>query len=344
MRTSARVAIAVLCAAGLWSGPGAFADELTTLSGAGATFPDPIYTKWFAEYHKIHGEVRIDYQAIGSGGGIRKVSEGSVDFGASDSPMSDLQLQLATSRILHIPMVLGAVVPIVNIQGVTDLKLTGPVLADIFLGKITRWNDPAILRINHDAPLPDAPITAVHRSNGSGTTFVFTDYLTKVSGAWARAIGRGNIVDWPVGLGANGNLGVTALVKETRNSIGYVELTYAMQNGLFYAAVQNHAGKFIKADMSSVSAAAAGVKMPADYRVSITDAAGPNAYPISSFTWILVYAQNPAPKGAILKEFLTWALESGQGMASDLSYAPLPAQVRAMVERTIASIGDKTAG
>lgn len=313
-----------------------------TINGAGATFPYPIYSKWFDEYHKKHSNVQINYQSIGSGGGIRQVTEGTVDFGATDGPMTDEQLgKVKAGKLLHIPTVLGAVVPTYNVEGVKDLKLSGPVLAEIFLGTIAKWNDPKIAALNKGVKLPDAPITVVHRSDGSGTTYVWVDYLSKVSKEWETKVGRATSVNWPVGLGGKGNEGVSGLVKQTPNSIGYNELIYAVQNDISYASVQNKAGKFIKADLDSVSAAAAGVKMPADYRVSITDAAGPKAYPVSSFTWLLVYEQNPAPKGKVLKEFLGWMLEGGQTMAKDLHYAPLPPQVRAMIKKTIATLGEK---
>ncbi|MBI3507712.1 MAG: phosphate ABC transporter substrate-binding protein PstS [Proteobacteria bacterium] len=330
---------AAVLAAGLSLGS-ARAQQIT-INGAGATFPYPIYSKWFDEYHKAHAGVQINYQSIGSGGGIRQVTEGTVDFGATDGPMSDEQIGKVKGKILHIPTVLGAVVPTFNVEGVSELNLSGAVLADIFLGKITKWNDPAIAKLNKDAKLPDAPITVVHRSDGSGTTFVFVDYLSKVSKEWETKVGRATSVNWPAGLGGKGNEGVAGLVKQTPNALGYNELIYAVQNDIKYASVQNKSGNFVKADLASVSAAAAGVKMPKDYRVSITDGAGAKAYPISSFTWLLVYEQNAAPKGRILKDFLGWMLDGGQKMASDLHYAPLPDGVKASIKKTIAAIGDR---
>jgi phosphate transport system substrate-binding protein len=313
----------------------------TLLNGAGATFPAPIYTKWFDEYHKAHPEIQINYQAIGSGGGIRQVTEGTVDFGASDGPMTDEQLSKVKGKLMHIPTVLGAVVPTFNVEGVSDLSFTGPVLADIYLGKIAKWNDPAIAKLNPKAKLPDAPITVVHRADGSGTTYIWADYLSKVSPEWSSKVGKNTALNWPVGLGGKGNDGVAGLVKQTPGSIGYVELIYAIQNKMNYGSVKNKAGKMIKADLPSVTAAAAGVKMPKDYRVSITDAAGAKAYPISSSTWLLVFEQNPAGKGKILKDFLGWMLEKGEPMAADLAYAPLPASVKAMVKKSINSVTDR---
>lgn len=311
------------------------AAQMKTLNGAGATFPYPIYSKWFDEYHKIKPELQINYQSIGSGGGIRQITERTVDFGATDGPMTEQQLFKVDGKILHIPAVLGAVVPAYNLKGVEDLKLSGPVLADIFLGKITKWNDPAIAKLNPETKLPDARITVVHRSDGSGTTYCFVDYLAKVSPEWKKKVGVATAVKWPLGLGGKGNEGVAGLVKQTPNAIGYVELIYAKQNDIAYAAVLNKAGKSVKASIPSVTAAAAGVKMPKDYRVSITDAAGEKAYPISTFTWLLVYEKNPGGKGAVLKDFLKWMLKDGQGMASDLGYAPLPDSVKAMIAKTI---------
>ncbi|OGR84341.1 MAG: phosphate ABC transporter substrate-binding protein PstS [Elusimicrobia bacterium RIFCSPHIGHO2_02_FULL_57_9] len=313
---------------------------LTTLNGAGATFPYPIYSKWFDEYAKAKKNVQINYQSIGSGGGIRQVIEGTVDFGATDGPMTDEQLKKAPGALLHIPTVLGAVVPVFNIKGASELNLSAEALAGIFLGKITRWNEAAIQKANPKAKLPAAAITVVHRSDGSGTTFCFVDYLSKVSPEWGKQAGRGTSVNWPVGLGAKGNEGVAGMVKQTPNSIGYVELIYAMHNGLAHGAVQNSAGKFVKADMESVASAAsaAAKNMPKDFRVSITDAPGPKAYPISTFTWLLVYENNQDWRGAVLKDFLVWMLNEGQKMAPQLGYAPLPPGVIAMVKKTIESV------
>jgi len=252
--------------------------------------------------------------------------------------MTEEQLMKIDSKILHVPTVLGAVVPAYNLKGIEDLKLSGPVIADIFLGKIKRWTDPEIAKLNPGAALPDAPITVVHRSDGSGTTYCWVDYLSKVSPEWKKKVGVATAVKWPVGLGGKGNEGVAGLVKLTPNSLGYVELIYAKQNSIAYASVLNKAGKFVKAAIPSVTAAAAGTKMPKDYRVSITDAAGAEAYPISTFTWLLVYEKNDGGKGAVLKDFFKWMLKDGQGMASTLGYAPLPDSVNAMVAKTIESI------
>lgn len=316
------------------------AAEVKTLNGAGATFPYPIYSKWFDAYRSVKPDLQINYQSIGSGGGIRQVTEKTVDFGASDGPMTNQQLFKIDGKILHIPTVLGAVVPAYNLKGVEDLKLSGPVLADIFLGKITRWTDPAIAKLNPGAALPDAPITVVHRSDGSGTTYCFVDYLSKVSPEWKSKVGVNTAVNWPVGLGGKGNEGVAGFVKQTPASIGYVELIYAKQNDIAYASVQNKAGKFVKATVEGVTAAAgaAAKNMPKDYRVSITDAAGEESYPISTFTWLLIYQKNPSGKGAALKDFLGWMLKDGQGMTTALGYAPLPAAVNAMVAKTVETI------
>lgn len=314
------------------------AAEMKTINGAGATFPYPIYSKWFDEYHKVKPDLQINYQSIGSGGGIRQITERTVDFGATDGPMTEEQMMKTDARILHIPAVLGAVVPVYNLKGVESLNLTGDTLAAIYLGKITRWNDAALADINKEAKLPDAPITVVRRSDGSGTTYCFTDYLSKVSKAWKDKAGRGTAVNWPAGIGGKGNEGVAGLVKLTPGSIGYAELIYAKQNGIAYAAVRNKAGKFVKASVEAVTAAAASAKMPKDYRVSIVDAPGETAYPISTYTWLLIYEKNTGDKGAVLKGFLKWMLKEGQGMASDLGYAPLPASVNAMVAKTIETI------
>jgi len=318
--------------------PAAKAD--TTLNGAGATFPYPIYSKWFDEYHKMHPNVAINYQSIGSGGGIRQVTAKTVDFGASDGPMSDEQLSKVDGKLLHIPTVLGAVVIIYNAPGVAELKLDGPTIAGIFQGKIAKWNDPAIAALNPGVALPDSQITVVHRADGSGTSYCFTDYLTKVSEDWSKSIGKGTSVNWPVGLGGKGNEGVASLVKQTPGSIGYTELIYALQNNISFASVKNAAGKLVTASLDSVSAAAAAAakNMPADYRVSITNAAGENAYPISTFTWLLVYQNNPGSNGKILQDFLKWMVEKGETMAPSLNYAPLPKNVQSMVRKTIQTI------
>ncbi|MBI5246869.1 MAG: phosphate ABC transporter substrate-binding protein PstS [Elusimicrobia bacterium] len=311
------------------------AAQMKTLNGAGATFPYPIYSKWFDEYHKVKPDLQINYQSIGSGGGIRQVTERTVDFGASDGPMTTQQQFKVDGKILHIPTVLGAVVPAYNLKDVADLKLSGPVLADIYLGKITRWTDPAIAQLNADAKLPDAAITVVHRSDGSGTTYCFVDYLSKVSAEWKKKVGLATAVNWPVGLGGKGNEGVAGLVKGTPNSLGYIELIYAKQNDIAYASVQNKAGKFIKASVDGVTAAAASAKMPKDFKVSITDAPGEAAYPISTFTWLLIYEKNTGDKGPVLKDFLKWMLKDGQAMTAALGYAPLPLSVNQMVSQAI---------
>jgi phosphate transport system substrate-binding protein len=298
------------------------------INGAGASFPYPLYAKWFSEYNKLRPNVQINYQSIGSGGGIRQLAAQTVFFGATDGPMTQDQLLAAPGNILHLPTVLGAVVPVYNIDGVSaELKFTGTVLADIFLGKITKWNDPAIVRLNAGVNLPGTDITVVHRSDGSGTTYIFADYLGKVSPEWKKRVGISTALNWPVGLGGKGNEGVAGLVKQTPGSIGYVELIYALQNKIAYGAVQNMSGKFLRASIESVTAAAAAAAgaMPADFRVSITNAPGDNAYPISSFTWLLFY-ESPKDKGAAktMVEFMKWALTDGQKFARDLGYAPLP--------------------
>lgn len=318
--------------------PFSMAQADTTLNGAGATFPYPIYSKWFDEYHKVKSDVRINYQSIGSGGGIRQFTAKTVDFGATDGPMTDQQLFGVDGASLHIPTVLGAVVPIFNVQGVTALNLDGETIANIYLGNIKMWDDAAIKALNAGATLPSAPITVIRRADGSGTSFCFTDYLSKVSAEWKKKVGKGTAVNWPVGLGGKGNEGVAGLVKQTQNSIGYAELIYAKQNNIAYAAVKNAAGKFVVADVDSVSAAAAGVTMPKDYRVSITNSTGADAYPISTFTWLLVYQNNGGKTGEVLRDFLNWMLDSGQSMAPALGYAPLPEKVKAMVKTTVSSI------
>lgn len=314
------------------------------LTGAGATFPYPIYSKWFADYAKLTG-VRINYQSIGSGGGIRQLSEGTVDFGASDSPMSNEELAKAKGGpILHFPTVLGAVVITYNLPGVTaPIRLTANAVADIFSGRITKWSDARITSINPGVALPTADILVVHRSDGSGTTFIFTDYLSRAVPAWASGPGRGKEVKWPTGLGAKGNEGVAGQVKQTPESIGYVELAYAKQNKLPTAAIANRAGAYVVPSVSAVTAAAAGAveTMPgsSDYRISIVDAPGPITYPISSFTWILVYQhQTDSVKGRKLVAFLDWALTEGEKSAAALDYAPLPATLAEQVRARLATI------
>jgi phosphate transport system substrate-binding protein len=314
----------------------------TQLNGAGATFPYPIYSKWFDEYHKLHPDIQINYQSIGSGGGIRQLVTGTVDFGASDGPMTDEQLGQAKIPILHFPTVLGADVPSYNIPGVNaELNFTPDALAGIFLGRITKWDDPAIARENPGVTLPKQDIVVVHRSDGSGTTYIWTDYLSKVSGEWQSKVGKGTSVNWPVGLGGKGNEGVTGVVKQTPGAMGYVELIYAIQNKLPYGRVKNGAGVFVKADLNSVSEAAQGAaaNMPEDFRVSITNAPGKGSYPISSFTWLLVPQQIAAAnKGKALVDFLRWMVGDGQKFTTALAYAPLPKAVVAKEEKAIARI------
>jgi phosphate transport system substrate-binding protein len=306
-----------------------------TITGAGASFPYPMYSKWFDEYHKKDTNIEINYQSIGSGGGIKQVTEGTVDFGASDGPMNDDQLKAFQDKhgfaILHFPTVLGAVVPTYNIPGVsTDLNFTPEALSGIFLGKITKWNDPAIAGANKGVNLPPNDIVVVHRSDGSGTTYIWTDYLAKVSEEWKNKVNKGASVSWPVGLGGKGNEGVAGLVKQTANAFGYVELIYAIQNKMPYGTVKNSSGSFVKADLAGVTAAAAGAakSMPDDFRVSITDAPGKAAYPISSFTWLLIPAKfSDGAKRDALKGFVKWMLADGQNYAESLSYAKLPKEV-----------------
>jgi len=299
------------------------------ITGAGATFPAAIYAKWFTEYSAAHPGVEINYQPIGSGGGIRQVTSGLVDFGASDMPMTDDMLKDSKVKLIHIPTVLGAVVPAFNVPGVDDIRFSGDVLADIFLGKISNWNDAHIQKDNPGAKLPDQKITVVHRSDGSGTSFIFTDYLSKVSKEWANGPGKGTSLNWPVGVGGKGNEGVAGLVRQLPGSIGYVELFYALQNHIAFGEIQNAAGSWVKASLDGVTAAAASVKdMPADFRVSITNAPGKDAYPISSFTYLLVPEKTADPaKAKVLKDLLSWCIKSGEGEVSALSYAPLPQAV-----------------
>jgi phosphate transport system substrate-binding protein len=301
------------------------------INGAGATFPAPIYSKWFSEYAKLKPAVQINYQPLGSGAGIRQLTNQTVFFGATDGPMTTDQLQGAPGKILHLPTVLGAVVPVYAVPGVSaELKFTGPLIADIFMGKVVKWNDPAIARINAGVKLPDLDITVVHRSDGSGTSYIFADYLAKVSPEWKKTVGVSTSVKWPVGLGGKGSEGVTAQVKQTPGSIGYVELVYALQNKVPFGSLQNANGEFVKASIPSVTAAAAAAvkQMPADFRVSITNAPGAGVYPMASFTWMLLY-ENPKDKAQskAMVEFMKWALTDGQKLATALGYAPLPAEV-----------------
>jgi len=318
----------------------------TTLTGAGASFPYPMYSKWFDTYHKLHPDIRINYQSIGSGGGIRQTSEGTVDFGASDGPMTDAQIETFRAKrgtnILHFPTVLGAVVPTYNIPGVTaELKFTPDVLAGIYLGEITRWNDPAIQQANPAVTLPAKDIIVVHRSDGSGTTYIWVDYLARVNSEWKAKVGVGTSVKWPVGLGGKGNEGVAGLVKQTPGTIGYVELIYALRTNLSYGSVRNSAGNFVKASLESVTAAAAGIgsNMPEDFRVSITNAPGKQTYPIASFTWLLVPEKiKDGAKRRVMVDFLRWMLTDGQKLTAALQYAPLPQEVVLMETKAIEKI------
>ena len=313
------------------------------INGAGATFPYPIYSKWFDDYHKAKGS-QINYQSVGSGAGIKQVTEGTVDFGASDGPMNDDQIKAYRTKngtgILHFPTVLGAVVPTYNIPGVSGaLNFTPDALSGIYLGRISKWNDPAIAAANKGVNLPASDIVVIHRSDGSGTTYIWTDYLSKVNSDWKDKVGKGGSVNWPVGLGGKGNEGVTGLIKQTPNSIGYVELIYAAQNKVPYGSVKNSSGAFVKADLGSVTEAAAGSlkTMPEDFRVSITNAPGKNAYPIASFTWLLIPEKfKDTAKRDALKDFLKWAITDGQGAVENLFYAKLPKEV---VDKELKAIG-----
>ncbi|HLN79664.1 MAG TPA: phosphate ABC transporter substrate-binding protein PstS, partial [Thermoanaerobaculia bacterium] len=321
MRFSRVIAAAALAAAFASRG----AAETIRINGAGATFPYPIYSKWFSEYNKLHPDVEINYQSIGSGGGIRQLTNRTVFFGATDGPMTKDQMLNAPGNILHLPAVLGADVPVYNIPGVDgELKFTGSLLADIFLGKITKWSDPAIAKLNSGVRFPSTDIVVCHRSDGSGTTYIWVDYLSKVSPEWKKTVGVATSVNWPVGVGGKGNEGVAGLVKQTPGAIGYVELIYALQNKIAFGSVQNAAGEFLRASLESVTKAAAATKgkMPPDFRVSITNAPGAGVYPISSFTWLLFY-ENPKDKRAarIMTDFMRWALRDGQKYCADLGYA-----------------------
>jgi phosphate transport system substrate-binding protein len=317
-----------------------------SINGAGATFPYPMYSKWFDEYHKKNGNLQFNYQSIGSGGGIKQVTEGTVDFGATDGPMNDDQLKAFHDKhgfpILHFPTVMGADVPTYNIPGVNaELNFTPQALAGIFMGKVTKWNDPALAGANQGVNLPGNDIVVVHRSDGSGTTYIWTDYLSKVSDDWKSKVGKGTSVNWPVGLGGKGNEGVAGLIKQTPNSMGYVELIYAVQNKMPYGKVKNSSGAFVKADLAGVTAAAAGAAktMPDDFRVSITDAPGKTAYPISSFTWLLIPSKiSDASKRDAIKGFAKWMLTDGQSQAEALSYAKLPKEIVVKETKAVDSI------
>ena len=317
---------------------GASVAQAASLNGAGATFPYPIYSKWFYEYSKSNG-VQINYQSIGSGGGIQQLTNGTVNFGASDAPMTDDQMSKVSAGVLHFPTVAGAVVLAYNLEGVSSgLKLSPSVLVDIYSGVITKWNDPAIADLNSDTKLPDLNITVAHRSDGSGTSNIFTNYLTKVSSKWASSVGFGTSVKWPVGVGGKGNEGVAGLIQQIPGTIGYVELAYAIKNKLPYAKIKNKAGKFVEPTLESTTAAAEGAlkKMPSDFRIMITNASGAEAYPICGFTWLLVYKSYDASTGKTIADFLKWYLTEGESMAKDLYYAPLP---ESLVKKVMAKIG-----
>lgn len=338
--------LALLAVGLLTLGAITFADNPLLINGAGATFPYPIYSKWFDMYHGKNPNLQFNYQSVGSGAGIKQVTEGTVDFGATDGPMNDDQLKAYQDKhgsgILHFPTVLGAAVPTYNVKGVTStLNFTPEALAGIFLGKVTKWNDPAIADANKGTNLPAEDIVVVHRSDGSGTTYIWTDYLSKVSDEWKSKVGKGTSVNWPVGLGGKGNEGVTGQIKQTPNAIGYVELIYAVQNNILYGTVKNSSKNFVKADLASVTAAAAAAskEMPDDFRVSITNASGNNAYPIASFTWLLIPEKiQDAGKRDAIKNFLKWMMTEGQGSVEALSYAKLPKEVVAKEEKAISKI------
>jgi phosphate transport system substrate-binding protein len=338
----AMVAVAA-CGSDRQSSPqsaGADAAAVIQINGAGATFPYPIYSRWFSEYNKQNPNVQINYQSIGSGGGIRQLTNQTVFFGATDGPMTDEQLRAAPAPVVHFPTVLGAVVPVYNVQGLTDLKLSGPILADIYLGKITTWNDQAIAKANPGVKLPASDIAVVHRSDGSGTTYIFVDYLSKVSPEFKAKVGVNTSVNWPTGVGGKGNEGLAGLVSQTPGSIGYVELIYALQTKISYAAVQNAAGEFVKASPESVTKAAAAMTIPEDFRVSLTNAPGAGAYPISSFTWLLLYRDpTDSVRARVMIDFLRWAITDGQAFATDLGYAPLPENVVKQELAALAAIG-----
>lgn len=333
--------LAAVLITGLVGSPAAVHAQTVTLNGAGATFPFPLYSKWSQVYAATLG-VQINYQSIGSGGGIRQFIEKTVDFGASDGPMTSEQIQQAGGRVLHIPMVAGAVVPVYNVPGVgIGLNFTPDILADIFLGKITKWNDRRIVQVNPTAGLPATDIVVVHRSDGSGTTAIWVNYLGKVSKEWKDKVGAGTSVNWPTGLGGRGNEGVAGLVRQTPNSLGYVELAYALTNKMAFGNVRNKAGQFVRPSLSSTTKAMEGAlnAIPADYRVFFTDPAGKDAYPIAGFTWILMYGEQADPvKGKALVEFLWWAVHDGQKYASILLYAPLPKSLVARIERTLKTV------
>lgn len=310
------------------------------INGAGATFPYPIYSKWFDVYSSINPDARFNYQSIGSGGGIKQITAKTVDFGATDGPMTDQQLADAQGRIFHIPTVMGSVAVTYHLPGVEKgLKLTPEVVADIFLGKVTKWNDPRITSENPEIQIPDMPLIVVHRSDGSGTTFIFVDYLCSISGAWKLQVGKGTSVNWPVGLGGKGNEGVAGLVKQTPGALGYVELSYAVKNNLGYAFIQNKSGNFIEPALDSTSKAAEGVDIPSDFRVSLVNSPNPDAYPIAGFTWLLIYKNmEDQVKGKAIVDFIRWAIHDGQKYAADLLYAPLPENVVEMIDKKLVDV------
>lgn len=335
IRTMAALALATVAGASLIA-------QSVQINGAGATFPYPIYSKWFSEYTKVNPKAQINYQSQGSGAGIKQLTSRTVFFGATDAPMTPEQMKAAPGPILHLPTVLGAVVPVYNIPGIKqELKFTGEVLANITLGKITKWSDPAIAKLNAGVSLPSTDIVVAHRSDGSGTTFIWVDYLSKVSPEFQKSVGVGTSVKWPVGVGGKGNEGVSGLVSQTPGALGYVELIYALQNNIPYGAVQNSSGNFVRASIDAVTAAAAAAaaNMPADFRVSITNPPGKDAYPIASFTWLLLY-ENPEDKahGKIMVDFMKWALTDGQKFAKDLGYAPLPKAIVDMELKALAKV------
>jgi phosphate transport system substrate-binding protein len=339
VRKGLLVLVAAMLVAVGWGSP---AQSALLLNGAGSTFGYPIYSRWFSVYAKQHPDIHFNYQSIGSGGGIRMLMDKTVVIGASDAPLSDAQMKKAPAPVLHFPTVLGAVSITYNLPGFKkELRLTGPLIADIFMGKVTKWNDPALEKLNPGVKLPDRPIAVVHRSDGSGDTYIFADYLSKVSPDWAKQVGRAVSLNWPTGIGGKGNEGVTALVRETPYAIGYVTLIYALETDMPVAEVENRDGNWIKPSLKSVTAAAAGAaaNMPADFRVSITDAPGADTYPISSFTWMIVYTkQEDHAKGEALKHFLRWMLHQGQKYAAPMNYAPLPPQVVKLEEAQIAKL------
>jgi phosphate transport system substrate-binding protein len=334
-----KLRIAKLLGVAIALGLSANASAQMMINGAGATFPYPIYSKWFDEYTKVDPSVRFNYQSIGSGGGQKQIMAQTVDFGASDGPMTDDNLSKAPGKLLHIPTVAGAVVMVSNLPGNPSLKLDGDTIAGIYLGQIKKWNDPKLTALNPGAKLPDKDIVVVHRSDGSGTTFIFTDYLSKISPEWKQKVGNNTSVNWPVGIGGKGNEGVSGQVKQTPGAIGYVELIYAIQNKMSYAELKNSAGEFVKPTIESVTAALGTAEVPDDFRFSMTNAPGNGAYPICGATWLLVYQQQKDPaKGKKLVEFLKWAATKGEAMAKDLDYAPLPDSVQQRVLKRVDEI------